>query len=422
MVGTLHRELTDAAIGSARRLRHDSVASQHVLIALLQHPNLGTLIGGRVSSPASVAGERGNATRPPSMSPAASRLLGRCRTMNGAIEVLFELLSEHAPEEGAPPEPGSRPTDRAIDDGRTPARPRQVSRAAPRSPATRSAVPASREALRRRAESELSALVGLDAVKAEVRSLVALQEANLRRRRIGQPELGGNMHLILSGNPGTGKTTVARILAEFYAGLGLLSQGHLVEVDRSGLVGQYVGHTAAKVQEVVERALGGVLFIDEAYSLASEHGQNDFGREAIDTLVKLMEDHRDDLAVFVAGYASEMPRLLAMNPGLPSRLGRTLVFPDYSVDDLAEIFRRLAVPMRLALPPETKVRLAAVLEAASPESRASNGRFVRNLFEDACRAMALRASVQGISADHLAPEDLPDPPAAKPNPRIGFHL
>jgi SpoVK/Ycf46/Vps4 family AAA+-type ATPase len=283
-------------------------------------------------------------------------------------------------------------------------------------------VPASREALRRRAESELSALVGLDAVKAEVRSLVALQEANLRRRRIGQPELGGNMHLILSGNPGTGKTTVARILAEFYAGLGLLSQGHLVEVDRSGLVGQYVGHTAAKVQEVVERALGGVLFIDEAYSLASEHGQNDFGREAIDTLVKLMEDHRDDLAVFVAGYASEMPRLFAMNPGLPSRLGRTIEFPDYSVDELVEIFRRLAAAVAIRLPDVTVARLEAVIAAAAPATRSSNGRFARNLFEDACRAMVVRAAAERCEAEELLPQDLPEalpPPAAKQP--VGFH-
>jgi len=421
MVGTLHRELTDAALGVARRSRRSSVASVHVLVALLQHPRIGTRIGGRSIDVRSLVGPLGSAQRPPSMSPEASKLLARCRTEGAAVEVLFELIARHDPDD-RPPSATDRPSPhRVLDDA-----PASVRRRAPgpRSDAPRdrtASADLSRRERLQRAEQALDALVGLASVKQEVRALVALQEVNLQRQREGQPALGGSLHLILSGNPGTGKTTVARILADFYAGLGVLSQGHLVEVDRAGLIGQYVGHTAAKVTEVVGQALGGVLFIDEAYSLASSPGQNDYGREAIDTLVKLMEDHRDDLAVFVAGYASEIPRLLAMNPGLPSRLGRTIDFPDYSVEELAEIFGRLAGAAGLGVGEETVGRLHEVLRDAASESRASNGRLVRNLFEDACRAMALRVAGGVGRPDSLLPEDLPSPPPAPQKQRIGFH-
>ena len=418
---TLHRELTDASISIARRARQAVVAPVHVLLALLQHPHLGAHLGGRTIPPQQLLGPPGTATRPPSVSPEASRLLGRCRTESGAVEVLFALLEEHLPEEGSgPPDPGSasavsvQDVDRLAGGAGRRGGPPQRTDAPVR--------PAARAALRAKAERELEQLVGLGSVKDELRKLIALQEVNVQRRHDGLSELGGSLHLILSGNPGTGKTTVARILADFYAGLGLLSKGHLIETDRSGLVGEYVGHTAVKVREVVEQALGGVLFIDEAYALASEQGQNDFGREAIDTLVKLMEDHRDDLAVFVAGYASEMPKFLAMNPGLPSRLGRTIDFPDYSVDELRKIFLLLAEASHITLPAATLVRLDEVLGAASPELRASNGRFVRNLFEEACGVMAVRAVTEGVAADQLAPEDLPEPPATPPARRIGFHL
>lgn len=418
---TLHRELTDASISIARRAKQKRVEPVHVLLALLQHPRLGAHLGGRTIPPQQLLGPPGAASVPPTVSPEASRLLGRCRTESGAVRVLFALLEEHLPEEGSgPPEPGSSSATSRRDAEPPADRPGPRDRSAPQIPAP--VRPAEREALREKAERELDQLVGLASVKDELRKLIALQQVNVQRRRDGLPELGGSLHLILSGNPGTGKTTVARILADFYAGLGLLSKGHLMETDRSGLVGEYVGHTAVKVREVVEQALGGVLLIDEAYALASEQGQNDFGREAIDTLVKLMEDHRDDLAVFVAGYASEMPKLLAMNPGLPSRLGRTIDFPDYSVDELREIFLLLAEASHITLPAATLVRLDEVLGAASLELRASNGRFVRNLFEEACGVMAVRAISEGVAADHLAPEDLPEPPATPPARRIGFHL
>jgi stage V sporulation protein K len=423
---SLHRELTDAAVSLARRARHAMVAPEHVFVALLQHPRIGTHLGGRRVSPDRVIGPQGSATRPPSVGPQASRLLGRCRTEGGAIQVLFELIASHMPDaddeatDGGPGGAGAARERRRDEGDGAPAGRRRDARdgSGAGGPSPR---PVSRAEQRARAERELDALVGLASVKEEVHALVAMQALNLERRRRGQAELGGSLHLILSGNPGTGKTTVARILAGLYGGLGVLSRGHLVEVDRSGLVGQYVGHTAVKVSEVVESALGGVLFIDEAYSLASERGQQDFGREAIDTLVKLMEDHRDDLAVFVAGYATEMPKLLAMNPGLPSRLGRTIAFPDYSVEDLVEIVRRMARGTDVELPDGTIERMTQVFAEAPSALRASNGRFARNLFEDACRAMAVRVSRSGGRSDVLLPEDLPSPQAPAAKPRIGFH-
>ncbi len=417
----LHQELTDAAIGAARRGRHESVGPRHVLVALLQHPDLGSLLGGRNIAPEQVIESPGSATRPPSMTKEASQLLGRCRSMNGAGRVLFELIATYGSDDAHKADGG--PAARQREDAGSARQPERTRRdaSAREMIGVRTGSSGSRAALLARAEQSLDQLVGLASVKAEVQELVALQQVNLQRQRSGQPALGGTLHLILSGNPGTGKTTVARILAEFYAGLGVLSKGHLVEVDRSGLVGQYVGHTAAKVTEVVDSALGGVLFIDEAYALASTERGNDFGREAIDTLVKLMEDHRDDLAVFVAGYASEMPSLLAMNPGLPSRLGRTIDFPDYDTEELGEMFQRLATSMHIDVAPATRERLSRILAATSPAIRSSNGRFVRNLFEEACRAMAMRAASTGAVADELLPEDLRDPPPEPVKQPLGFH-
>lgn len=227
--------------------------------------------------------------------------------------------------------------------------------------------------------AELDSYIGLEAVKREVRSLTNLVKVHQLRRQQELPVPALSLHLVFSGNPGTGKTTIARLLARIYHSLGLLSQGQLVEVDRSGLVAGYVGQTAIKTGKVLEKALGGVLFIDEAYAL-NGGGDNDFGQEAIDTILKAMEDHRDDLVVIVAGYTELMDRFIHSNPGLESRFNRFLLFEDYTPEEMFEIFKmRCGKGYVLAPEAEPLVRDYIAEESADPSF--GNARGVRNLFE-----------------------------------------
>ena len=187
-------------------------------------------------------------------------------------------------------------------------------------------------------KAELDSYIGLSAVKDEVRDLINMVTVWKLRREHDLPAPDLSLHMVFSGNPGTGKTMMARFMARVYHSLGILSKGHLVEVDRSGLVAGYVGQTAIKTASVIERAKGGVLFIDEAYSLSSGKAENDFGLEAIETLLKAMEDNRDDLIVIVAGYTDLMEEFINSNPGLSSRFNRYLYFDDYTVDEMLDIF------------------------------------------------------------------------------------
>ena len=247
--------------------------------------------------------------------------------------------------------------------------------------------------------AQLDALIGLSGVKQEVKSLINLLKMKQIRDARGLKTPNVSKHLVFLGNPGTGKTTVARLLSKIYKQLGVLEKGQLVEVDRGGLVAGYVGQTAIKTQERIDEAMGGVLFIDEAYTLAK--GGTDFGQEAIDTLLKAMEDKRDSFVVVVAGYSGPMKTFLESNPGLKSRFNKNIVFEDYSKDELAAIFNAFCAPYGMILDADAESFLMAYLDrlmAHKPENFA-NGREMRNLFETMVANQANRLSDQGSITD-----------------------
>ncbi|WP_432112417.1 right-handed parallel beta-helix repeat-containing protein [Streptomyces sp. YPW6] len=261
---------------------------------------------------------------------------------------------------------------------------------------------------------ELDALVGLDSVKREVRALTDMIEVGRRRAEAGLKAASVRRHLVFTGSPGTGKTTVARLYGEILASLGVLERGHLVEVSRVDLVGEHIGSTAIRTQEAFDRARGGVLFVDEAYALSPEDSGRDFGREAIDTLVKLMEDHRDAVVVIVAGYTHEMERFLTVNPGVASRFSRTITFQDYVPDELLRIVEQQAEEHEYSLAAGTGEALLKHFTALPKGPAFGNGRTARQTFESMVERHAGRvAQLAEADTDDLTllyPEDLPDVP------------
>jgi hypothetical protein len=259
--------------------------------------------------------------------------------------------------------------------------------------------------------AELDALVGLEGVKREVRTLIDLIAVGRRRQQAGFKAASPRRHLVFTGSPGTGKTTVARLYGEILAALEVLERGHLVEVARVDLVGEHVGSTALRTQAAFERARGGVLFIDEAYALAPEDSGRDFGREAIDTLVKLMEDHRDAVVVIVAGYTAEMERFLSANPGVASRFSRTITFGDYSPAELLRIVRSQAEEQDYRLSADAEEALLKYFTAIPKGPAFGNGRTARQTFEAMVEAHAGRlARIDEPSHEELQllhPQDLP---------------
>lgn len=248
----------------------------------------------------------------------------------------------------------------------------------------------------------LDKLIGLDTIKADVKELTNFVKIQKTRKDAGLKSVPVSLHLVFTGNPGTGKTTVARIISKLYKNIGVLSKGQLVETDRSGLVAGYVGQTAIKTQELIKKAMGGVLFIDEAYALSQI--DDAFGQEAIDTILKAMEDHRDDLVVIVAGYTEPMEKFINSNPGLKSRFNKYIEFPDYTIEELMDIFDMNCKKYDYVIEDDTRQH---VKELISQRKLASNGNFanareIRNLFEEIITNQASR--IAGI--EDLKPEDM----------------
>jgi len=258
---------------------------------------------------------------------------------------------------------------------------------------------------------QVDELIGLARAKQDVNTMIKLMQLVKRRHDAGLLPPPLSRHLVFAGNPGTGKTTVARLYGQILAALGMLTTGHLVEVDRGMLVGEYVGHTAPKTQSAFRRALGGVLFIDEAYALVPNGQGNDFGQEAIATLVKLMEDHRDEVVVIVAGYPDQMSRFIEANPGLASRFSRTLTFEDYTPEELVQIVAHQAATHEYRLKDETCAALTAFFTTVDRSGSFGNGRFARKVFQEMTERHAHRvAELQTPTKEELSellPNDLP---------------
>ncbi|MGW6871569.1 right-handed parallel beta-helix repeat-containing protein [Streptomyces xanthophaeus] len=310
----------------------------------------------------------------------------------GAQPAIRTVTAVQGPVPGATAMPAPRPAD------------------LPGGPAAEGSVRGSGEVL-----GQLDGLVGLESVKREVRALTDMIEVGRRRQQAGLKAASVRRHLVFTGSPGTGKTTVARLYGEILASLGVLERGHLVEVSRVDLVGEHIGSTAIRTQEAFERARGGVLFIDEAYALAPEDSGRDFGREAIDTLVKLMEDHRDAVVVIVAGYTAEMDRFLTVNPGVASRFSRTITFGDYGPQELLRIVEQQAEEHEYRLGDGTAEALLGYFTELPKGPAFGNGRTARQTFESMVERHAGRvAQLSEPSTDELTllfPADLPALPA-----------
>lgn len=386
--------LRDAAVAAAKSYNHATAEPRHVLFAAARHFRTRPEVEALLPRARSALDPRGTAVQVPKVTQEAEELLS---TFSSETEVVAALLKFSG--SGPAPDAGREAaTTRAETGAEQAARPVPVADPTAHSPAESTA----------RVLAELEGLVGLASVKRQIASIIAVVQANQERSKAGLSQVTPGLHLVFTGPPGTGKTTVARLVARLYAAAGALPGANFTEVSRSDLVAAYVGQTALKTAEVIARTRPGVLFVDEAYSLAPSHG-SDFGAEAIATLVKAMEDHRAEFAVIAAGYGEEMAGFIGSNPGLKSRFKTYIDFPDYTPQELTLIFTSFAKAAAIAVEDGVLDAAEAIFRQVVAKRDFGNARFARSLFEQAYARMAARAAADGsITIDEVTTIMVPD--------------
>lgn len=399
--------LEDDAVSLAKRHGHPEVAWQHVGIVLaegLERRKVDDLPCTAEDLRRGLAAE-GGSLQPPGIPVSIRDALGAVRNQDDALELLVRLHTDGLirTDSPVPSEP--------VDD-RDPTSPTGEPGPSPAPVSTSAGTNEPRESLDHVLQ-ELDALVGLQAVKDQIRRLVHTQQVNLKQVELGRKPVTSNLHLVFTGDPGTGKTTVARLVARIYGALGVLPNRTAHEVSRADLVGKYVGHTAPLMRDNVNRAMGGVLFIDEAYALSQDEVGGGFGQEAIAELVKLMEDHRGEFAVIVAGYTEPMKGFIESNPGLRSRFQTFIEFPNYDADELLTIWQRLAAEYDITTNQDVVDAVSDHLGSIRTDGETGNARYVRSLFEGMYANLSQRAASDGTIEEHeiieFEPEDVPQP-------------
>jgi stage V sporulation protein K len=379
--------LQDAAIAAAKSYGHPAVEPRHVLFAATRHFRSRPEIEPLFEKARAALMPHGSAIETPKFTREAEDLLAAFATEQDVIAALLKSSGN-----------GAAPT---VSSGSAAQSATPSTQAAPPAKVVDPPTPNPRETTAQ-VLTELEALVGLASVKRQLKSVIAVVQANQERGKAGLAQVSSGLHLVFTGPPGTGKTTVARLVARLYAAAGALPGGNFTEASRSDLVAGYVGQTAIKTADVIARTRPGVLFIDEAYSLTPTHS-SDFGAEAIATLVKAMEDHRTELAIIVAGYGEEMAEFVGCNPGLKSRLKTYIDFPDFSAVELTRIFESFAKAAAIVLAPGALDAAKAVFRRVVTKRDFGNARFARSLFEQAYARMAARAVADGsVTIDEVS--------------------
>lgn len=403
--------LQDSAVAAAKGHSHAQVEPRHVLFAIARHFQERPEVAPLLPAARRALDPRGSADKPPILSPEAVTLLDSATTEQGALAALMGAIKTDQPPPVPPPGPvdsqGSAtitaPSDEQPDGHRIATAPEHTAAVL----------------------AELEGLIGLGSVKRQVSQIIAVVQANAERAKAGLATVNPGLHLAFTGPPGTGKTTVARLVARLYASTGALPGSNFTEASRFDLVAGYVGQTALKTAELIARTRPGVLFIDEAYALTPRH-DSDFGAEAIAALVKAMEDHRNDFAVIVAGYGDEMSHFVGSNPGLRSRLKTYVDFPNYSSGELTRIFERFARESGIGCKEGVLDTVEAVFKKHLEKPDFGNARFARSLFEEAYARMSMRAAVDGkvdvSELQELTPKDVEwqGNQLDRPVRRIGF--